>query len=398
MKKIGLFLIIVINLFCFPSKTLSQRLNGPDIPIVAGDRFNTYLVCLCGLGEEYGIYEWNRTVFQPLNYDCHSGGIFEIGTFRVIKYGNYTSTINVRVFNDNGKEIDHGSCSITVIEPSATNLSISTNGTLETYSNISFSLNYNHNLSATSIIKRTVTWTINNAGSTQTYTGNSTGGISLKNPGLTTITATLKLSDSANGYNKEFTTTKTVNVAVGYSNPVITGISGPEKLDQGRNANYQAIPLMTNVPYLKYVWEVNYDEIGASNTPTLSYTFNDPGLIYIYCTVTNINNGRSSSASKVVEVVDLRRSQNAVANEQFFILNMPGTLIVTKPESNESFSLFKETQRIDYQLNELLTGTTALSGKIEAGVGIDTGNLRKGIYVMTLKSHDHIETHKVVIE
>lgn len=180
------------------------------------------------------------------------------------------------------------------------------------------------------------------------------------------------------------------------SNPVLTGISGPERLWQGQSANYQTIPFTPNLPYMKYVWEVGYDEVGATSAPTFSYTFNEPGIIHIYCTMTNINTGMFASACKEVKVVEYRRS--LMANEQFSILNLPGALLVTETESSETFSMVKTDRIVDYQLNGLLTGLTALKGKISIGGSIETGNIPKGVYLLTLKSDNHTETHKVVIK
>lgn len=398
MKKLNLLFVLFTYVFCHSQIILAdENLYGPKTPIVAGDKFFTSMICLCVQGE-YGHYKWDGTALKSTGIECAKVDINEYAYFNVIKYGNYTTTISATLKNKKGETIRQGSHTITVIEPSVTNLNISTTGDLKTYNYIKLKLNYNHNISSTNIIKTTIDWTINNAGSVQKFTGNDIS-IELKNPGSTTITGIVKLSDSANGYYKEFKTTRTINLADGsLETPILISISGPSRLGLGSQGDYYTTSNQ-RFPNIKYNWTVKGTSISGSSG-NLSHEFMLAGSCPITCSATNTKTGKTGN--KIVKSVEVIRGGAVkslpIQSTSYQVINLNDALFVKAAENETEYIQINNNKQIAYQINNLLTGMLVDQGKVIEGSSIDTSTLPKGLYVLTLNDGTITETHKISIK
>lgn len=284
---------------------------------------------------------------------------------------------------------------ITPIEPTITNLNISTSGTLENYSIIELRLNYNADAAASGLSSN-VTWTINNAGSVKTFTGNPVN-VKLENPGSTTITAKLKYS----GLSKEYSVTKTINLATGKNleTPTITSMSGPAMLPVGVEGSFN---VSCNLSFLniEFRWTNGMTTWTLPNK-SFSCMFASAGNYTVSCTAVNSKTGKSGNT--ITKSVKITGNGPVVRNlsipiDSYQIINHGDALSILKVENEIEYVQTDNNKQIAYQINNLLTGTLADQGKVVNGNIIDISKLPKGIYVVTLDDGTVKEAHKISVK
>ena len=188
-----------------------------------------------------------------------------------------------------------------------------------------------------------------------------------------------------------------------YFVPSIHYISGYTAFGPGSQGDYTAYPSYDNNPDITYEWRVNGGLISRSNNSSImSYIFNRAGTYTITCKATNTKGNISGSqASLSVQVINGMNVQSITLPTDFFQIVMPNEneLIVSKASGEKEYIQNMNSDKISYQVNNALTGVLATLGTVVNGGSINTSNIPKGIYVITLTSTDgHTESHKISIQ
>ncbi|GEM_PF-6089602 len=276
----------------------------------------------------------------------------------------YNSTVSkdISIFND----------------PVVTNMNITASGGLATYSYSKFSLTYSSN---NDNYEKTITWSINNAGSIKTLTGNNIT-IAFDKIGQTTITATLKYSKSS----KSYITTKIINISDGsLATPTLTGISGTRKVGVGGTGIYSVSSDYFG-PHLKEVWKVN--NLVVPTHAGLQYNFTSPGSYRISCQYTNTKTGKSGNVvNMAVSVISGGGIQSLeIDNDPFEIIKYDNSILLSKKEYSDNNVTIKNNETVNYKIYNSLTGAFILNGVNVTGNVIDISNLSRGIYIIILNT------------
>jgi len=131
-----------------------------------------------------------------------------------------------------------------------------------------------------------------------------------------------------------------------------------------------------------------YDSRITSNGESL------PCNYMIKCQPVYTYQGRSVKGSIISKLLTV----TCIATKSYQIINTPSAISISENIDNQNLLMTKSSSNTTYQLSNILTGYVAAKGTIVGDGTINTSDIPKGIYVLTLtNSAGESTSEKIVI-
>lgn len=373
-----------------------------------GENINFSTTCFNDALDDYVIWEYDKQILK-LNY-YESKRYWETAHFLVIKNRTGKTTIKAKLYDKKHNLLNEASIDIMVISKYHT---MTTSGNFNVFEKINLDISPKINLP--SDIPYSVTWT-DSEGERVTIQGKTSYQKIFKSTGNHTIDGKVKYS--INGQEEEIVVVKSFYV----DNPTESTLSsieinGENRIQLKENNTTRLFHLSSsaydvNHYYMSYEWEILHHSV--TNPAIITYsgktgiylnfpydsriTSNGESLpcnYMIKCQPVYTYQGRSVKGSVISKLLTV----TCIATRSYQIINSHNTIFISENIDNQNLLITKSSSNITYQLNNILTGNLAAKGITTGNGTINTSNIPKGIYVLTLTNSEGESTsEKIVIK